>query len=273
LYLEALTAQLADHVFTLTSPMCEELIARGVQPNHISLLPNSCDLSGFEPTAKDTVLAQKLGIPDDVPVLGYIGSFTPYEGFALLARACAALKREGHVFRLLMVGSENNSDGSTPAKNQFLEAVEETDIGDWVIMPGRIPHNEVCAYYSLMDICPFPRLPLPVCEMVSPIKPLEAFAMSKAVVASDVGGMREMMFHEHNALVFKKGDQQALAGALERLLSSPELRKKLGGQAREWVLAERTWEATAQKAATVIRRLMGEPAKEREWLNISAHSG
>ena len=78
--MEAEVARRADHVFTLTGPMSDELVRRGVDPATISLLPNSCDPERFTPRRRDKTLAAHLEIPASVPVIGYIGTFAQYEG-------------------------------------------------------------------------------------------------------------------------------------------------------------------------------------------------
>lgn len=256
--LEALSARKADHVFTLTEPMCEELIARGVPGGKISLLPNSCDPSRFTPRLRDDALAARLGIPAGTPVIGYIGSFVQYEGLENLAQACALLARRGRDFRLLLVGNENVSGNDRgPITAEILHVAEEEGLADRLIMPGRIPHDEVAAHYSLIDIAPFPRKPQPVAEMVSPMKPLEAFAMEKAVVVSSVRALTEMVKHEETGLIFEKGNVQALADTLDRLIGDPGLCARLGKAGRKWVERERTWEKTAALAAQVIGEQSG----------------
>ena len=106
---------------------------------------------------------------------------------------------------------------------------------------GRVPHEEVESYYSLVDIAPFPRLPLPVTELVSPLKPFEAMAMEKAVIASDVYALTEIVQHEHTGLLFQKGDPSSLATALLRFIEDEELRAECGKTARTWVEKERDW--------------------------------
>jgi len=123
---------------------------------------------------------------------------------------------------------------------------------DRLIMPGRVPHEEVERYYSLIDIAPFPRKPWPVCEMVSPMKPLEALAMEKAVVASDVRALAEMIQDQRTGLLFRKGDVSSLADVLARLMADPELRRNLGREGRAWVAAQRTWRAVGANAATIM---------------------
>ena len=129
---------------------------------------------------------------------------------------------------------------------------------DWVILPGRVPHDEVSDYYSLIDITPFPRKPQPVTEMVSPMKPLEAAAMKKAIVVSSVKALKEMIVHEGNGLIFEKGNISDLATQLERLISNDELRIKLGDSAREWVETERTWQITAKKMDDILKGSLNE---------------
>jgi glycosyltransferase involved in cell wall biosynthesis len=245
----------ADRVFTLTAPMLEELVKRGVPAQKITLLPNSCDPSRFTPRSRDIQLAQKLGIPDDVPVIGYIGSFVQYEGLENLAQACSYLIQRGIDFRLLLVGSENASGSERGPITQEIQLIaNESGLADKLIMPGRVPHELVEAYYSLIDIAPFPRKPQPVTEMVSPMKPLEALAMEKAVVVSSVRALTEMIIDDKTGLVFKKGDIEDLADKLQLLISDPILRLRLGKAGRKWVETERTWRKTAFLASKDISK-------------------
>ncbi|GHC97434.1 hypothetical protein GCM10019060_28200 [Novosphingobium pokkalii] len=251
--LEAAIAQAADQVFTLTGPMAEELVARGVTRESIALLPNSCDPARFAPRPRDAQRAQALGIPGDVPVIGYVGTFVDYEGLDDLAIACARLKAQRREFRLLLVGSENTSGTERGPITEAIAAIAEAGgFADWLIMPGRVPHDEVESWYSLIDICPFPRKPWPVCEMVSPMKPLEALAMEKAVVVSDVRALAEMIADGQTGLAFAKGDAGSLAQTLARLIDEPGLRARLGRQGRAWVRDARTWRGAGETAARLL---------------------
>lgn len=245
---EALVAQEADHVFTLTTPMIEELIKRGVEEDKITLLPNSCNPENFIPRERDQELAKRLSVPDSVPVIGYIGTFVQYEGLDHLAEACGLLKEKGIEFRLLIVGNENTAGTDRgPITQAILDIAKKYNFEKWLIMPGRIPHEEVESYYSLIDIAPFPRKPQPVTEMVSPMKPLEAAAMKKAIIASSVKALVDMINDEETGLIFQKGNIRDFSLKLELLLGSPDLRMKLGENARKWVETERTWNVTSNK--------------------------
>jgi glycosyltransferase involved in cell wall biosynthesis len=252
--MEAKVAQLADHVFTLTGPMREELVSRGVPAGKIELLPNSCDPQRFLPRERDRQLAARWSIPDGVPVIGYIGTFVDYEGLEDLALACALLKKRGIEFRLLLVGNENASGQDRgPITEQILSVARSEGFSEWLVMPGRVPHEEVESYYSLIDIAPFPRKPLPVCEMVSPMKPLEALAMEKAVVVSSVQALVEMIDDGNTGRVFEKGNVAALADVLNELIKQPEQREALGKRGRQWVSTERTWNQVGQKFHQVVQ--------------------
>ncbi len=260
--LEARVAQLADHVFTLTGPMAEELVARGVPAHKIELLPNSCDPQRFVPRARDEALAARLGIPAGTPIIGYIGTFVDYEGLEDLAVACAILKERGQQFRLMLVGNENASGSDRgPITEQILATANRQGLSDWLIMPGRVPHEEVENYYSLIDIAPFPRKPWPVCEMVSPLKPLEALSMEKAVLVSDVRALAELVRAGETGMHFRKGDIGSLVEMLQKLLLDPALRLKLGQAGRRWVASERTWQSVGERVSARLARLGSHPAQ------------
>lgn len=254
--LETIVADRADQVFTLTTPMLEELESRGISRDKITLLPNSCNPDRFEPKLRDYQLASVLSIPNHVPVIGYIGTFVQYEGLDHLAEACGLLKSRNIEFRLLIVGNENTATNEKgPITQKILEVAKLFNFEDWLIMPGRIPHEEVEAYYSLIDVAPFPRKPQPVTEMVSPMKPLEAAAMKKAIVVSSVRALTDMITNEVNGLVFEKGNVPHLAKQLERLIADKELRQQLGENARIWVETERTWSITANTMKNALNQV------------------
>ena len=256
--LEALVAENANHVFTLTQGMVDELESRGVPTqNRITLLPNSCNIERFNLISKDIELAAELNIPLDVPVIGYVGTLVSYEGLDDLAFACSQLKQLGYEFRLLIVGNE---DATGQSKGSIVQQVEKIaqDAGfmDWLIMPGRIPFEQVERYYSLIDIAPFPRKAWPVCEIVPPMKTLEALSMKKAVLVSSNKALTEMITHDVNGRVFERGNTEDLVVQLQYLLDHPEKWLGYGEAGRIFVENERTWQRTAEKASLIIRGIL-----------------
>ena len=257
--LESLTAAEADLVFAQTQAMQDELVRRGVTPGRIRLLPNACDLDRFAPAPRDGALAAGLDLPEAVPVIGYVGSFTGYEGLDDLILACAGLMRRGLDFRLLLVGDEFlHHPDQVPITPRLQALIRRTGIGDRVRMPGRIAPGEVPRWYSLIDIAPLPRKPLAVTELVAPLKPLEAMAMGKTVIASDVAALAETVRHERTGLLFARGDVAALEAALARALTEPALRARLGAAGRAWVQAERSWTGMAEQVRAAVSDLAGQ---------------
>ncbi|EKF43962.1 hypothetical protein NA8A_04100 [Nitratireductor indicus C115] len=205
---------------------------------------------------RDGALAQSLGIPDDVPVIGYIGSFVDYEGLDHLIQACGLLKSRGLTFRLLLVGGDKGGADSKHTLTRDLHSIAcDVGIVDWLIMPGRIPHEEVANYYSLIDIAPLPRKPVRVCELVSPLKPVEAMAMGKAVVVPDMPAVSEAVQHEKTGVIYEKGNVLSLSDALANLIENPEKQVKLGNAARAFILENRTWSASARNILGVLQVL------------------
>lgn len=252
--LESAIAGYADLVLTLSVSMQDELQRRGVAPDKIHLLPNCADAGRFAPRRRNLALSRRLNLPADVPVIGYVGSFNEYEGLDDLVRAGDLLARRGAKFRIVLVGSDHLP--GTPLLAGLRRLVTEAGHGDRIILPGRVTADEVADWYSLIDIAPIPRKDLMVTRLVSPMKPLEALAMEKAVVVPDLPALTEIVGHDRTGIIFPAGSVQGLADALERLLVDPNLRARLGRDGRDWVLKHRDWTTAAQPATAAIRALI-----------------
>lgn len=254
--LETLTACAADAVLTLNAAMRDALVARGVSAARVTLAPNCCDADRLRPVQRDGALAARLGLDGGAPVIGYVGAFADYEGLDDLAAACARLKAEGATFRLLLVGGEGpRHAGPGPIAARMRAIAAAGGFADWLIMPGRAPQAEIAAHYSLIDVAPFPRKPLPVCELVSPLKPLEAMAMARPILVSGVAPLAELVLASGGGLVVEKGSVAALSAGLARLLGDAGLRARLGDAGRAWVAAERGWSCAAGAAAAAVARV------------------
>jgi glycosyltransferase involved in cell wall biosynthesis len=253
--LEAQAAALADRVLTLNGPMRDELVQRGIDAQKIVVVPNGVDGKELSPMPRDQELARQLRL-SDAPTIGYIGSFVGYEGLDDLVRALGLLRDRGLRFNALLVGS-----GDAFASLEKL--VGELGLSDQVLMPGRVPHEEVRRYYSLIDIAPFPRKPVRVCELVSPMKPYEAMGMAKAVVVSSVAALSEMIMDGVTGRQFEKGSVGSLAQTLQQLINDSDLRHRIGQQGRKWVLEQRTWARSAATVAQVYKELAVEWAARR----------
>lgn len=246
--MELQVASMADHVFTITQGIANILIDYGINSNKITILPNAVDIKKFQPTLRNTDLEDDLELYGKV-VLGYIGSFVEYEGLDLLLQAVASIKEEiGDSLRVLLVG-----DG--PIYNELMKMSIFLGINDIVTFTGRVSHDEVQDYYSLIDITAFPRKGRRVCELVSPLKPFEAMAMEKAVIASNVEALAEIVDDGVTGLLHEKDDSEALAGCIKKLILDDKLRLKLAKAGRKWVAEHRSWEAVANRVSEVYSKL------------------
>ena len=232
---ETLVATEADAVLAITEETRQELIHRGVPADKITLAPNAVDPGVFVPLPKDEAYARQHRVRTDVPVIGFAGSMVGYEGLDLLVDAVALLRDEGVDTQLVLAGS----GAAEPA---LKKQAEELGLGGTVRFVGRVPASEMQRMISLFDVMPCPRRSLPVTEMVSPLKPLEAFSCAKAVVLSDVSPHRTLAGAEgERAVIVPADDARALADALRPLLADEDARADLGRRSRLWTLDERTW--------------------------------
>ena len=222
--LEGAVAREADAVLVITRALGDRMVELGVDPNRISVVSNGVHVDRFTPRPRDEELAAELGVAGK-KVIGYVGGLVHYEGLDVLFRAVERLSTPRDDFHVLIVG-----DGAH--ERALHQLVTDLDLAGQVTFTGRVPHDDVERYLSLVDIAPFPRLPLPVCELISPIKPFEAMAMEKAVVVSDVAALAEIVTDGRTGRVFAKGDPASLAGVLDELLADDRQRSGLGSAAR-----------------------------------------
>jgi len=245
------TAKESDYVFTITKALKDILVENGIEESKISVLPNAVDSSKFKIIPKDGELEMELGFENKV-VIGYIGSFVDYEGLDLLLEACSILKeKHGDIFRLLLVG-----DGDTM---QLLRRTARfLQLEDQVVFTGRIPHEEVQKYYSLIDIAPLPRKGLRVCELVSPLKPFEAMGSGKVLVVSSVQALAEIVDDGVTGMVFEKDNSADLAVKLETAILDENLRKQIGTDANKWVMENHSWEVISERVTKIYDDILEE---------------
>ncbi len=239
----------ADAVVTLSETMRQDILGRGgTDPDLVVVVPNAVDVARFVPGPRDPGLAASLGIGDE-PVIGYISSFTGYEGIRYLIEATAELHRRGRRVRCLLVG-----DGEERAALELVARATGMDDGT-VIFAGRVPHDRVLDYYRLIDVFVVPRTNDRVSQLVTPLKPYEAMAMERALVVSAVGALLEIVTEGETGRSFRPEDPIALADAVEPLLDDPAERARLGRAARIWVSEHRTWQMNGSRYRALYERL------------------
>lgn len=249
--LETHALKRAQHVFTICDGLRDDIVARGIPANRVTVIPNAVDIESFEPGGQpDPLLKAGLGL-DDASVIGFIGSFYAYEGLDLLLDALPAILQQRPDVRVLLVGG-GPQDAALKAQAQRL------GVADKVVFTGRVPHEQVQRYYDLVDVLAYPRHSMRLTELVTPLKPLEAMAQGRVLVASDVGGHKELIRHGETGMLFKAGSAAALTQAVLELLASQEKWPSIRSAGRRFVEDERNWTKSIINYASPYAALVGQ---------------
>jgi glycosyltransferase involved in cell wall biosynthesis len=236
----------ADLVVTLGEAMRDEIAERGVDPRNIVIVPNGVSAEFLRPLPDATQLRKDLGFRAGEHVVGLVSSLVAHEGIGSLLEAVKILNDRGVPARALIVG-----DGPERGALQRQAA----QLGLDAVFTGRVPMSRVRDYHAVLDVFVVPRTPDRVCQLVTPLKPVEAMASGLPVVVSAVKALGEVVRDKVTGLLVPPLDPGALADALQLLLEHPELRRELGGNAREQVARDRTWEHNAARYRDAYARL------------------
>lgn len=259
---EAELATAADAVVTLSQTMVDELEARGVATERIVTVPNSVDGALLDENLSPREARALLGMGvEDSFLVGAVSALVDYEGFDTLLRA-AALIIHGTLapeplrrrLRVVLAG-----DGTAAPALRALAA--ELGISDRVLMPGRVSRHSARHWTQALDVVTVPRRDVEVARTVTPQKPVEAMALARPVIVSDLPALRETVLDADGdlcAIMVPAGAAARLADALCALADDDERMMQLSIQGRA-AAASRTWPA-------LVRRY------EKLYLDITARS-
>ncbi len=225
----------ANAVVTICEGLRKGLLERGIDEKKLFVLPNGVDVSKFPPPALDSKLQAELGLQGK-KVIGFIGSLYRYEGLKYLVEAMAKLAPHHPDLRCVIVGG-----GYDGEEEELKQQAQKLNVSERVIVVGKVPHEKVNGYYSLIDILVYPRIRSRLLELVTPLKPLEAMSMEKVVLGSDVGGIKELIEDGQNGWLFKADNVNDLVKTIERVFANPEEMHRLEKNSRVYVEAKRSW--------------------------------
>ena len=247
-WLETQVCKRVEHVGILCNGLKKDLISRGISAEKITPIFNGVNVDDFKPCPVDAEYLREWKVSGK-KVIGFIGSFYRYEGLDLLVKAFSQVAENNPDVLLLLVGGGE--------MEQELNALIATlELSDRVVMPGRIPHERVPGVYAMIDVLVYPRYSMRLTELVTPLKPLEAMAMGKVLVASDVGGHKELITAGETGVLFKAGDEAALAEMLGELLVDKGQRETLQQCGMTWVKEQHTWDKTTRVYRNIYENLV-----------------
>ena len=246
--LETRVAKSSDTAVIISKALQTDLEERGVDPGKIVHVPNVVDPVQFSPQAKNIELAHSLGLSDK-PVVGFLGSLFLWEGLEDFLAGMIELARQVPEMQFLIVGGGE-------AEQSLRRKMDELGLAGQGQMLGHVCREKILDYYSLMDVIVYPRVSTRNTELVTPLKPLEAMAMERAVLGSDVGGVRELI-PAGTGLLFEAGNPKDLARQCQVLLQSNDLRTDLGKRAREHVIENHHVDSMSQRYGKILGQITG----------------
>lgn len=250
--IEGLTFQLADLIVCVSKPLKDQLIELGVPENKVLVSPNGVDETRYYPQIDGLPIRHKYGIGLEETVIGFIGTFGAWHGAEVLAMAYVALCKElgDRTPRLMLVG-----DGVRMGEVKAI--LSQNGVMDRCVLTGIVPQAEGAAYLAACDILVSPQIPNPdgTPFFGSPTKLFEYMAMGKAIVASDLDQIGEVLENEKTALLCVPGDVDSLTSALCRLTEDKDLRRMLGANAREEVIRNYTWRIITGRIVSKLKEV------------------
>jgi glycosyltransferase involved in cell wall biosynthesis len=238
---ERLNLAAAARVFVVSEVERRNLLRAGVEDEKIVVNPNGVDAERFRPGVGGRDARHELGVGDDETLVGFVGTFGPWHGVLALAEAVKLLPEAARV-RFLMVGSG-------ALRDEVERTLRESGALGRVILTGAVEHGRVPALLDACDVLTSPHVELADGSEFfgSPTKLFEYMAMGKAIVASRLGQIGDVLADGETALLVEPGDARALSAAILRLAGEPELRGRLGAAARREAVARHTWAHNARR--------------------------
>jgi glycosyltransferase involved in cell wall biosynthesis len=225
----------ADLVVVVSEVLRDGLVARGVEAERIVVRPNGVDTDRFHPDVDGSAIRRRHGI-EGRTVVGFVGTFGMWHGAPVLARAARRILAERPDLHLLFVG-----DGRDRAECEaILEGQRQS-----VTFTGLVPQADGPAHLAAMDILVAPHVPNSDGTRFfgSPTKLFEYMAMGRAIVASRLEQIGQVLEDGRTAILVPPADEAALARAILDLAGDPERRRILGAEARRRALEKHTWQA------------------------------
>ncbi len=251
-WLENFVLKNAANVFVVSRQLKDYLIStRGLDPRKIHIVPDGTDSRAFTPDADTAGVREKLGVPAGAPLLVFHGDIKNDDGVDILCRAVAEIAKTRPDVRLLILG------GGGPYFNENIRPlIAKLGIGDNVVTPGWIPHQEVANYLCACDMGAMTMRATLNHDHYLSFKLFEYWACGKPVVTTRLKAIGEIVRHGENGLVVGNEDVEGFAEAFLALIADPERARAMGRAGRELVEREYDWREIMKKECALYDEKM-----------------
>ncbi|EPE2684891.1 hypothetical protein AKH15_17700 [Vibrio parahaemolyticus] len=230
-FLETLSMRLADKVVVLNEGLRKNVIDRGVLPDKVVVVPNAVSDELF-------LEAKSISFPKTIKSFGYVGNFSHIEGLDLLLKAFLdAFPRND------FSDCKLTFHGKGPYLNDLKELIDKADDGR-ISIAGPFERGDIIDVYKSLDCVVIPRRKLKICDVVTPLKPLEAMVFGRLVIGSNCGGIVEVCSSERNAVFFEADSIKSLSSSMRKQYENFNL--SIAKNGRDFVESNRNWSDVAK---------------------------
>ncbi|MGC9202021.1 MAG: glycosyltransferase family 4 protein [Thermoproteota archaeon] len=238
----------ADHIISVSSFITKKFHEKFTIPyDKISTIPNGVDTNMFNPRVNGNKVRSYYRISTTDKLIMFAGRLAYEKGLDTLIEAVSIIRKSISNIKLMLVGSADPPE----MKERLATLAKEKGIGDVTVFTDFIPHDKMPYYYAAADVCA-----LPSRAEAFGISALEAMATGKPVVASEVGGIPEVVKNGLTGKLVKPENPKELADALLELLSDEQKIRKIGYNARRVAENEFSWEVIAKKTEEIYRKTL-----------------
>ncbi|MGA1875368.1 MAG: glycosyltransferase family 4 protein [bacterium] len=229
--LDRYLCQQAGAVVITEKGLRERMIEEEISEEKIYTVSYGDDSSLLKPIQNEEEIQKRYNLQNS-PVIGFIGSLFNHEGADCLLQAFLKVREKIPETKLLLI---DDGHGLPKARAAW------HDVSGHIIYVGQVKQKDIQRYYSLIDVLVYPQLKMNTGEDSSIQQPMEAMALGKAIIASDMSSLRKLIIDKKTGLLFKAGDISDLAGKCLKLVINKHLRQTLGDCARFQMAQDRKW--------------------------------
>jgi glycosyltransferase involved in cell wall biosynthesis len=234
--LETFCMKRVDQVIVINKNLKQNLESRAIK--NIKIVPNAVNISLIENSRP---------IKKEFLSFGYIGSVSPIEGLHLIAQVWKNIQRDGFKNQFKVYGQGSYL-------NEFEKLIEDLNLKN-IKCHGSIDSNEIKNAFKNIDVIINPRIKSKISDTVTPLKPLEAMAYKKLVIASDVGGMKELITDKTTGILFEHDSVESLEKEIRSIITKG-VDEEIITKAYNFILNEKSWISNARTYNKIYKKIL-----------------